>query len=280
MEIGEHWAYREKKGVPLVEVEVLALGQPGKTSPRIKIQHLDDLYEGRVEWSPKIRLKVRWDERLEYEARESRWAAVQSSETTRAEYRAYHHVFLHLTPKDILDWESWGVTMILDERRLLDFTGLEKEQLQSSVSFVEDGALVVPREVTLRIARSIALRNPDALLAWIEAEENEEARLRKTHKLSMDDWLHPDWESPKDAFVRSVAKYRQEEIEMRDLLRGWLGEPGMTTGQRIAALEQLVIKFVSAAERAIDDLPQARTRKATATKVELMRLVDEASRWF
>jgi hypothetical protein len=56
---GESWAYRARSVDDLVEVVVVRLGS--QRPARILVRFVVDHFEGRQEWVPPSRLKVRWE---------------------------------------------------------------------------------------------------------------------------------------------------------------------------------------------------------------------------
>lgn len=74
MDIGDSWAYRARAKDPLVEVRIVRMGV--RKPPRVLVHFADDVFEGKQEWVPPARLKVPWQDRDEFTAREKRWDAV------------------------------------------------------------------------------------------------------------------------------------------------------------------------------------------------------------
>jgi len=74
---GQRWAYRARQVDELVEVSVVRLGtqQPA----RVLVRFVDDAFEGREEWVPPARLKVRWGSVDQYRAREERWDRIHAA---------------------------------------------------------------------------------------------------------------------------------------------------------------------------------------------------------
>jgi len=56
---GESWAYRARSVDELVEVVVVRRGT--QRPARVFVRFVDDRFEGRQEWVPPSRLKVRWE---------------------------------------------------------------------------------------------------------------------------------------------------------------------------------------------------------------------------
>ena len=56
---GESWAYRARSVDDLVETVLVRLGT--RRPARVLVRFVDDRFEGRQEWVPPSRLKVRWE---------------------------------------------------------------------------------------------------------------------------------------------------------------------------------------------------------------------------
>ena len=78
---GESWAYRARSVDVLVEVVVVRLGT--QRPARVFVRFVDDRFEGRQEWVPPSRLKVRWEAVDEFRERERLWERVCRLESTR-----------------------------------------------------------------------------------------------------------------------------------------------------------------------------------------------------
>jgi len=72
--VGEAWAYRARRGDPLVEVMVVRIGV--RTPRRLLVRFVADEFEGRQDWVPPSRLKVPWRDLDAFIARELRWEGV------------------------------------------------------------------------------------------------------------------------------------------------------------------------------------------------------------
>lgn len=73
---GESWAYRARSVDDLLEVVVLRLGT--QRPARLMVRFVDDHFEGRQEWVPPSRLKVRWEAVDGFRERERLWERVFS----------------------------------------------------------------------------------------------------------------------------------------------------------------------------------------------------------
>ena len=67
----ERWAYRARRLDDLVEVEVVKTGT--QRPARVQVRFVEERFEGRQEWVPPARLKVRWSSVGEFLHREALW---------------------------------------------------------------------------------------------------------------------------------------------------------------------------------------------------------------
>lgn len=155
--VGQDWAYRAKRSEPLTPVRVTKLG--ARKPARVKVSFLDDRFEGREEWVPAPRLKVPWDQVGQWQAREERWAAVEtasSSSYDTPEYWAASKVLERL-PDELIEVNyrgGGGYVVISDREGLLRLIGGDEALLADPVAFVDedDGSYVAPWAVTERLA--------------------------------------------------------------------------------------------------------------------------------
>ncbi|MFG2276039.1 hypothetical protein ACGFNY_40545 [Streptomyces chartreusis] len=73
MEVGERWVYRvAPHHGPVAEVEVLKMGT--QRPVWVKVRFVAEEAEGRQEWVPPARLRVAWQDKDAWLAREERWS--------------------------------------------------------------------------------------------------------------------------------------------------------------------------------------------------------------
>src|SRR3954451_15014298 len=73
VDVGERWAYRvAPHHGPVAEVEVLKIGT--QRPLRIKVLFAAEEAEGREEWVPSARLRVAWQDKDAWLAREQQWS--------------------------------------------------------------------------------------------------------------------------------------------------------------------------------------------------------------
>jgi hypothetical protein len=175
--VGERWAYREKSGASAVEVEVRRIGK--SRPPRVRVRFVDDEFEGREEWVPEARLKVQWKDVVGWQAREDRWDAVRRVSAhvhDTPEYWAVNLVFCGLPDESLVDYGSngdAGILIVPDVDALTKEVGIDPQLLiDDALSFVDDnGSLVSPWPVALQLARHVALRFGDDIIAIVVEEE-------------------------------------------------------------------------------------------------------------
>ena len=172
--VGERWAYRERAQDELVEVAVVRLGV--KTPARVLVRWIDEAFEGKQDWVPPARLKAHWAEVGAFRDREHRWDAVisESDSYARSTVDAIGTVFNQLVPEEIatLGYNATsGVLHVRDAEAVASLAGLETAQLREPTSFEEEGELISPTVVGLRIAQHLAATNPHAILQHVDREE-------------------------------------------------------------------------------------------------------------
>jgi hypothetical protein len=180
---GQSWAYRARQVDDVVEVEVLKLGT--QRPPRVLVHFGDERFEGRQEWVPPARLKVRWEAVDAFRASEARWDRVFDLGRGFDDPAdgAATEVFTALIADDIarMEYREAGACRITDSGRLTELTGLDAAVwTQCPEGFTEGPDLGVPWPVTEQIAAAAARRNPAPILEAVHNEEGE-ARYHAVH---------------------------------------------------------------------------------------------------
>lgn len=245
VEVGEHWGYRARGIVPLVEVEVHRIGT--QKPARVLVRFVSSDFEGREEWVPPVRLKVPWAEAPAFAEREARWDAVDTHPNLRNSPEEYG---LDVVFREIIDealaspaYRTPGVTQISDVAGLARFLQIKEELLRAeSVSFEEDGRLIVPWATTELIVRHACQLNPDPILRYVDKEEDE-AQQEATHG-------HTIRSNRRDTgwFItpeQSAAWDAEEPYgrATRDLLRDWCGTPAVERRDELKALREEVVRL-------------------------------------
>ena len=101
LEIGERWAYRERArdlGEPMIQAEVVQFPPPRTKS--VRIRYIDGPFPDLMEWVPRLRLLVPWDEAADLLRDENRLASVRAAARRPADPReleaANEVVYAHL----------------------------------------------------------------------------------------------------------------------------------------------------------------------------------------
>lgn len=220
-EVGSRWAYRARAEEPLVEVEVLRLGEPKPPHYRVKVQFVDDDHEGREKWVPATRLKVPWRDVQDFQAREERWRRINAVAQLRHhdpdEVAAWEAIGL-LIPDALIGPADHGVAHLPDVQELARFLGLDPAELTGHpASFEEDGELLVPWPITMKVAMTAVARDPDPVVRHVLAGDERAAQ----------EAIHGDGEHSAESLAR-VDQWLGRPI--RDVLRRWAGDAAMGKG--------------------------------------------------
>ncbi|ORL86115.1 hypothetical protein A5N78_20640 [Prescottella equi] len=173
---GSRFAYRQKKGVDLVPVELVAIGRA--TGPRraqrlrVKVRWLDDAFEGKVDWVPVGRLKCAWAEVESFLERDRNWAEVRRGTPGRGGREA---VAIDIVCGALIDTriadpgvnDDTGVITIRDVAALAELLDVPREFFGDEANFTEAGGMVCGWHVTERILKRGAERHPDQVLRFI-----------------------------------------------------------------------------------------------------------------
>jgi hypothetical protein len=276
--VGEEWAYREKAGDAVTLVRVTRIGT---TRPlRVRIRFMDDAYEGREDWVPPARLKVRWADVAHWQEREDRRKAVrdvsQHMDDTPESWAA-EFVFDALSDVEVsqgLGCDA-GVMEIRDVDKLCAALGFDKTRLvNNTLSFVgDDGFLVTPWAVTLEVARHAAPLVADRILADVERSETKHRRRA----------LHGDRSKGFDGEEHYMSPEVCLEIDEKwqeryDLVRQWCGASAVDRHDELVALRDEVLRLGQIADRAIRVLgevgatePADELRRELGIPVETLR---------
>lgn len=253
---GEEWAYQQSARSPIEHVAITAVGT--KEPQRVKIRFLDESAEGREDWVPPGRLKVRWEDLDAWKAREERWAAVRAASTEADDpvIWAATMVYEAAAPESVIEvgWRSSddGLLLVRDPEAAARLLGvLVEDFVAHPAAFVEEsGTVVAPWPVTVAIAERTAPRFAEKLLAEVA---DSEARARDgavygrdigTNKNPM--YIRPD--------VCAEVDRRWEPAH--ELIRRWCGKDAVERLDELAALRKEVLRIGQVAERAIRALAE------------------------
>lgn len=261
MEVGEVWAYRARERDAPARVEVLRLGV--KRPPRVLVRFLDDLDEGREEWVPPGRMKVLWDALEPWLAAERHWLAVleeSAAAVKTLEHRAADMVLDESPASEVADpMDSYrhAVLIVRDRSRFTAEVGFDAAELVagSSSSYIrDDGTVVAAWPAMLTVARRLAERHADDLLARMareDAKADEEA-------------IHGQWYPGRGgAEGMSISPESCAAVDaeigrpVRDLVRQWCGAPARDRFDELVALRAEVIRLGGLVEEAVTQLRRA-----------------------
>jgi hypothetical protein len=281
-QLGECWAYRARQVDDLVPVEVLKIGT--QRPARVLIQFLDDKFEGRQEWVPPARLKVRWDNVVAFRDREDRWERVWDIGVGLDDpgEDAARQVFDALVDRDLvhIGYREGGACRVGDPARLAEITGLSPETwTECHEAFQEDGELVLPWPITERIAAALAQQNPRPLLD-AALEEEHRCRHRAIHGQVYPGRGGKAASTISPEICRDVDdKYVRPRIA---IVRRWCGADAVDRYDELAELRKEIHRVGHVAEEAISALRQAgqgwkadHLARQLGTPVEMLRLRSE-----
>jgi hypothetical protein len=273
--VGEIWAYRTGGRSTLTPVNVNDIN-----GRRALIEHLDPARGGLNEWVPIGRLKVPWEALDGFLEREARWdALIGPTRPPTPQSNAVWDIFLATIPEEVAQVyynNATGVTEIHDLRRLSQMTGLEPTEIWAEeTAFVEEETLYVPWAATVRIARAIAPKRAGRLLRQIAQTEAHEAAERADANQSKGAFENPEVDSKR---ARVLAAWRRIEIERRETVRLWAGGEEPSIADENAKLRAHLETLIELARRASEELPQARTKRATAVKVAIENAISDIRR--
>lgn len=271
METGERWAYRTARtSASFHEAVILATGD--KRPPRVRIELVDDEWQGERRWVSPSRLEVRWDERREYIELDQKIRAVAAWSPTRLDRRTAEHVFIKLVPLEVAEFnaDNAGTSVVYDVPALAQLSGLTKDDLRLPPAFAHDQALTVPWPTTERIGRAVAARYPHVFLSRIEHEERE-ANFHLLQGVTLtDDEGNDHVLSPADA----RARFEQRQKPYLDKLREWIGvERADDLLKRRDLLERLGTVTAIATE-ALDALEPSQKRIVARLRGDLKAAMD------
>lgn len=265
-EPGEFWGYRIRARGELACVRVLKVGT--KRPPRVKIRFVDDQYEGREDWVPPPRLKIRWEDRASFFAAEQRWHTVEDASAEAVgtlEANTCILVFDHLKALQYIDWRSADRCAVLRTKDLGAFeaeTGLKRKDLLSyPAAYSEDGQIVAPWPALMVAAQALARANAEKLLDLASQEEQDRPRraIYGQHYPSRSGVRHIEPET--------CIEVDREYAPQWEMLRTWCGGEIQAQRDELAELRGEVARLSGLLEVAITELDKAGSRK-TARRLE------------
>lgn len=246
---------------------------------RLLVRFVDERFEGRQEWVPPARLKVRWEAVDAFRAREALWERIDELGIgDEPVSRAAEEVFEALIPTDVarIEYREAGACRVTNSDQLAELTGLDATiWTHCPDGFADGDDLVVPWPITEQIAAAAAQRNPDPILHAVHKEETE-ARYQAIHG----HW-YPGRGSRPDHTVPAeicIAVDNEHGKPRRAILRRWCGAEAVDRYDELVELRKEIHRVGQIAETAIDALRTAGRRREAddlarqlGTPVEMLR---------
>jgi len=260
MEPGERWAYRAAPyHGPVHEVEVLKKGT--KRPARIKVRFVAEDAEGREEWVPSSRLRVRWHEKDAWLANQQQWDDLtrESPDDKDPEFLAVCTLF------DEQWWEGvvsigynareHGVLYIEDVPALAALLDVPESFFSADARAFTDaeGTVTAPWPTTLAVARLLARTRADQLLALLDEQD------RQAHQEATHGRYYPGRGRNPGTHISSETCAKVDRIyrPARELLRQWCGAEAADRFDELKALRTEVVRIGKLMEEAIGCLRQA-----------------------
>ena len=255
MEAGETWAYRARQQDAVTPVRVLKLGTA--RPPRLKVKFLDDQFEGREDWVSPARLKVLWDERGPWVAKDKRWR------TARDAYdgdESLDNAVMLVLDYVVNDWNvaherggrHRGLLFITDLPALAGRLQLKPADLLGHPATFQrnDGTYVAPWPTTLLVASRATALNTDLVLRAMHRDERREAQeaihghAYRGGRGGAGHYIEPE----------ICAEAATTWQAARTIIRKWCGAGAIAHDEELIALRVAVRRLGTLAETAISTL--------------------------
>lgn len=265
MESGQWWAYRAKSSEPAVCVEIRKTGT--SRPARVKIRFVDDVFEGRQEWVPSVRLKVPWDQAAAWQAREDRWQAVREvsidvRDTDRE--KAAGLVFEAAVERDVASLghvRESGLLYCRDLEALRGRYGVDTDVVTAdALAFVDDGTYIAPWRVAERVSRSIARHAADRVLAEIAREE------RENQQAVIHGWPSSTGGGSSNDLLW-CREWAEERRRVHDIVRDWVGAEAVGRHEELLRLRREAARLGGLLECLISEV-RGLGHPAVATRYE------------
>ncbi|MFJ9083847.1 hypothetical protein ACIRL3_15600 [Streptomyces sp. NPDC102384] len=265
MEAGERWAYRVAPHYGRVdEVEVVKIGT--QRPLRIKVRFVAEEAEGREEWVPSARLRVRWRDKDAWLVREERWNELikDSPDGDDPAFQAVTLLFDEHLAGEVMSFgfnsRERGLFYVDDVPALAALLDVPDDFFRSDPrTFTgDDGVLVAPWPTTVQVAARLAATQADRLVPVLDEQE------RKARHEAIHGCYYPGrGKNPGTHISPEIcAETDRGSKPGRDLLRRWCGTDAVETFEELKALRDEVLRIGKLMEQAIDCLRQSGQTKA------------------
>ncbi|MFJ8536830.1 hypothetical protein [Streptomyces sp. NPDC093591] len=265
MEVGERWAYRmAPHHGPVEEVEVLKIGT--QRPLRIKVLFVAEQAEGREEWVPSARLRIRWQDKDAWLAHEKRWSELtkDSPDDEDTAFRAItilhdEHLWEELVSFGV-NYRDRGVLYIEDVPALAGLLDVPENFFRTDPRAFSDseGTLIAPWPTTLEVACLLARTKADHLVTLLDEQERQAQRAAIHGRYYRGRGKNPGtYISPE-----ICAEVDRSSKPARDLLRQWCGTEAVESFEELKALRAEVLRIGKLMEQAIGCLRQTGQAKA------------------
>ncbi|GAA4027113.1 hypothetical protein GCM10022232_86080 [Streptomyces plumbiresistens] len=270
MDVGERWAYRAAPHHgPVAEVEVLKMGT--QRPVRVEVLFVAEEAEGRQEWVPPARLRVAWQDKDAWLAREEQWSELtrDSPDDDDIAFRAVIILFdEHLWEGVVsfgVNYRDRGLLYIDDVPALAALLDVPESFFSRAPrAFTDtDGALTTPWPTTVEVARLLARTRADHLMTVVHEHE------RQARQDAIYGRYYPGrGKNPGTHISPEIcAEVDRSSQPAYDLLRQWCGVDVVESFEELKALRDEVLRIGQLMEQAIGCLRQAGQAK-TADRFE------------
>ncbi|TCL80168.1 MULTISPECIES: hypothetical protein [unclassified Rathayibacter] len=250
MERGEIWAYKETPKKAPVAVRIMGLGTSA-TTPKAKVEFVDDRFEGLQRWVTMRKLPVLWDDLDAWIERERAIASVTSCRRPSPVEELTLIVAMSDMPEHVAEYD-YKLGYIRDEEEFERIAGVSADEISAGLPcFYDEDGLNVPIEGAIRMAKAVAAARPTKVLKWVNERELEEGEWCR-YGQDFDDVIDPSIKRHRSA-EQCRERYRDETEPMLAQLRDWCGyEPdGSKRETPEDVLQRHLDDSVALAERAI-----------------------------
>lgn len=279
VEVGQSWAHREPGVDELSQVRVLTLGNPSARTKRVKVEFLDDRYEGLQRWEPLGRLKCLWSDVASFLDWEERWERLHADgRPDSAERDAAWECFFTLAPETIHLYYNgaMGIGEIRDIDRLTQLLSWDSSVIiQSEAHWENDDVHLVRWHLTRDIAIRLAQRFPTRVAEIVRRERAELADMRREQAELM--LQHTLWYSEDDAARQAEERIPDTGKAYWDVLARWIGQDEELRANEAAQLRADFDRLALLSLKAASEVRRLNTNKARRLANELEKAARRTS---